>query len=81
MKASDRKIRVQILMTAESESRLNRLVEETESASLAEVTRNALRLYEAVIDCAKQGRPLYQEIDGTMVPVLMVGPYSAPNQT
>ena len=75
---TQRNVRVQILIPPRSAERLDRLVEQTESASVAEVVRNALRLYEAVIDADLQGRPLFQRIDGQMVPVLAMGPYAPP---
>lgn len=74
----ERNVRIQILVPPKSAERLDRLVTETESASVAEVVRNAIRLYETVIDAEKTGRPIFQRIDGQMVPVLTMGPYSPP---
>ena len=75
---ADRNVRVQILVPPRSAQRLDRLVKQTESASIAEVVRNALRLYEAVIDADMKGRPIFQRIDGQMTPLLMMGPYAPP---
>ena len=81
MKSSnDRNVRVQILIPPRSAERLDRLIEETESASAAEVVRNALRLYETVIEADRQGRPIFQKVDGTMTPLLLTGPYAPPSR-
>lgn len=64
--------RLQIKLPQDSMDRLERLQEATEAASMAEVARNALRLYEAVIKGVDEGRPFYQQIDGEMVPVVIV---------
>ncbi|MBS0279393.1 MAG: ribbon-helix-helix protein, CopG family, partial [Proteobacteria bacterium] len=42
--------RVQLEMPPQAMDRLTRLKEKTEAASYAEVIRNALRLYEALVD-------------------------------
>ncbi|HEY4125399.1 MAG TPA: ribbon-helix-helix protein, CopG family, partial [Rhizomicrobium sp.] len=42
--------RVQLEMPPQAMERLTRLKEKTEAASYAEVIRNALRLYEALVD-------------------------------
>ncbi len=64
--------RLQIIMPSKSMERVDRLVEMTEASSIAEVIRNALRVYEAVIDGAESGRPFFQEVEGKMVPVVMM---------
>ncbi|HAC59196.1 MAG: hypothetical protein CMI62_12605 [Parvibaculum sp.] len=49
--------------------RLQQLKEKTEAASYAEVIRNALRLYEALIQEAERGAEFQvKEPDGTSVP-------------
>lgn len=73
---TERNVRIQILVPPRSARRLDLLVDQTESASAAEVVRNALRLYETVIDADRKGRPLFQRIDGVMTPLLMTGPYA-----
>jgi Arc/MetJ-type ribon-helix-helix transcriptional regulator len=47
--------RVQLELPPSSMARLKALREKTEAASYAEVLRNALRLYEAMIEEAEQG--------------------------
>lgn len=68
----DRSHRLQIIMPSKSMERVDRLVKTTEASSVAEVIRSALRVYEAVIDGAENGRPFYQEVDGRMVPVVVI---------
>jgi hypothetical protein len=50
--------RVQMDMPPTSVERLKRLQEVTEAASYAEVVKNALRLYEAVIDEIESGNEI-----------------------
>jgi Arc/MetJ-type ribon-helix-helix transcriptional regulator len=47
--------RVQLEMPPQAMDRLTRLKEKTEAASYAEVIRNALRLYEALVDEHEKG--------------------------
>jgi hypothetical protein len=47
--------RVQLEMPPQAMERLQRLKERTESASYAEVIRNALRLFEALVDEHEKG--------------------------
>lgn len=47
--------RVQLEMPPQAMERLTRLKEKTEAASYAEVIRNALRLYEALVDEHEKG--------------------------
>ena len=47
--------RVQLEMPPQAMDRLQRLKEKSEAASYAEVIRNALRLYEALVDEHEQG--------------------------
>ena len=47
--------RVQLEMTPQAMDRLQRLKERTEAASYAEVIRNALRLFEALVDEHEKG--------------------------
>jgi Arc/MetJ-type ribon-helix-helix transcriptional regulator len=47
--------RVQLEMPPQAMERLQRLKEKSEAASYAEVIRNALRLYEALVDEHEQG--------------------------
>lgn len=56
--------RVQMDMPPKSVDRLKRLQELTEAASYAEVVRNALRLYEAMVLEAENGHSVYLERDG-----------------
>lgn len=72
MPRSTETFRVQIRLPQASIDRLERLAARTEAASLAEVTRAALRLYEAVIDAQETGTRFMMEKDGEMVPVIMV---------
>ncbi len=65
-------VRIQIVMSPEAANRLERLLEKTDASSLAEVTRNALRLYEAVIDEVAAGNQFFLEKDGERAPVIMV---------
>lgn len=50
--------RVQLELQEPSMERLQRLKERTESASYAEVIKNAMRLYEALIDEVEAGNEL-----------------------
>jgi len=60
--------RIQMDMPPKSVERLKRLQETTEAASYAEVVRNALRLYEAVIDEVEAGNELMIKRDGHVLP-------------
>jgi Arc/MetJ-type ribon-helix-helix transcriptional regulator len=53
--------RLQLILPDQSFDRLERLVAKTEAQSMAEVIRNAMRLYEALIDEAEKGNDLYIE--------------------
>lgn len=60
--------RVQLEMQQKSYDRLQLMKEKTEASSYAEVLKNALRLYEAIIDQYDAGRRLYlKDKDGTLV--------------
>ena len=56
--------RVQLELPDQSFKRLKQLRIKTEAASYAEVMRNALRLYEAMIEEVEQGNSVYIERDG-----------------
>lgn len=61
--------RVQLEMPPQAMERLQQLKDKTEAASYAEVIRNALRLYEALIGEAERGAEFQvKEPDGTSVP-------------
>lgn len=61
--------RVQLELPPQAMERLQQLKEKTEAASYAEVIRNALRLYEALIQEADRGAEFQvKEPDGTSVP-------------
>ncbi len=61
--------RVQLELPPQAMERLQQLKEKTEAASYAEVIRNALRLYEALIQEAERGAEFQvKEPDGTAVP-------------
>lgn len=60
--------RVQMDMPPKSLERLQRLQGITEASSYAEVVRNALRLYEALVDEAEEGHKLLIDRDGNIVP-------------
>jgi len=65
-----RKVRVQMNLPPASMERLDALVAATESSSYAEVMRNALKLYEAAVAEAEEGRNFFVLRDGDYVPVL-----------
>lgn len=61
--------RVQLELPPQAMERLQQLKEKTEAASYAEVIRNALRLYEALIQEAERGAEFQvKEPDGTAMP-------------
>ena len=63
------KNRVQFDLAPRSIERLNALKTKTEAASYAEVVKNALRLYEALIEETESGRQfLVRDKDGTISP-------------
>lgn len=52
-----------------AEERLNALKDKTEAVSYSEVVKNALRLYEALIEVTDSGTQLFAHAkDGTVVP-------------
>jgi hypothetical protein len=61
--------RVQLEMPPQAMERLQRLKDKTEAASYAEVIRNALRLYEALIGEADRGADFaVRQPDGSYAP-------------
>lgn len=58
-KAAKTTTRVQMELAERSYERLNALKEKTEAASYAEVIKNALRLYESIIDNHEAGKRLF----------------------
>ncbi len=60
--------RIQMDMPPKSVERLKRLQETTEAASYAEVVRNALRLYEAVIEEVEAGNEILIKRNGHTLP-------------
>ena len=61
--------RVQLELPPQAMGRLQQLKEKTEAASYAEVIRNALRLYEALIQEAERGAEFQvKQPDGTATP-------------
>lgn len=64
------KVRVQLDLPPKSMARLNALKEATEAGSNAEVIRNALRLYEAMIKEVQDGNEfMVRRPDGTIGPI------------
>ncbi len=64
-----KKSRVQLDFAPRSMERLNTLKSKTEASSYAEVVKNALRLYEALIEEAENGRQfLVRDKNGTVSP-------------
>lgn len=69
-KARVAKMRVQFDLTPRSMDRLNALKLKTEASSYAEVVKNALRLYEALIEEAEGGKEfLVKDQAGTVTPL------------
>lgn len=67
--ASTKKNRVQLDFAPRSMERLNALKAKTEAASYAEVVKNALRIYEALIEEAESGKQfLVRDTDGMVSP-------------
>jgi hypothetical protein len=65
--------RVQMDMPPRSLERLKALQVKTEAASYAEVVRNALQLYEALIEEVDAGKTIYAEKDGAYVRLPVFG--------
>ncbi len=64
-----KKNRVQLDFAPRSMERLNALKAKTEAASYAEVVKNALRLYEALIEETEDGKQfLVRDKDGVVAP-------------
>ncbi len=63
------KVRVQLDFAPKSMERLNALRERTEAASYAEVVKNALKLYEGLIDEVESGKQFFvRDENGVMAP-------------
>jgi len=61
--------RVQLELPQRSMDRLLKLMDVTEASTYAEVMKNALRMYEAVIDEVENGKEvMIKEKDGNIVP-------------
>lgn len=68
-KVKVQKNRVQLDFAPRSMERLNALKVKTEASSYAEVVKNALRLYEALIDETEDGKQfLVRDKDGVVAP-------------
>lgn len=52
---AERQHRMQVVLPERSYQRMTKLVELTEAASMAEVIREALRLYEAIVEETEAG--------------------------
>lgn len=63
--------RIQMEMPPRSVERLKRLQEVTEAASYAEVMKNALRLYEALIEEVEAGNEIMVKRGKDTVPLLI----------
>jgi hypothetical protein len=64
------KYRVQLDLPPRSMDRLNALKRKTEAASYAEVVKNALQIYEALIAETEDGKQfLTRDKDGVMTPI------------
>lgn len=63
--------RIQMDMPPRSVERLKRLQEVTEAASYAEVMKNALRLYEALIEEVETGNEIMVKRGKDVVPLLI----------
>lgn len=64
--------RVQLDLPPRAFERLNVLKSETEAATYAEVIKNALKLYAAMIDLEREGNDfMMKRKDGTIVPLLL----------
>lgn len=67
--ATRKKSRVQLDFAPRSMERLNALKAKTEAASYAEVVKNALRLYEALIEETENGKQfLVRDKEGVVAP-------------
>jgi hypothetical protein len=66
---SRKKYRVQLDFAPGAMERLNKIKVKTEAASYAEVVKNALRLYEALIEETENGKQfLVRDQDGVVAP-------------
>ena len=65
--------RIQMDMPPRSVDRLKALQAKTEASSYAEVVRNALQLYEALIDEVDRGSKILLEKDGNITPLIVFG--------
>jgi len=66
------KTRVQLDLSPRALERLNELKEKTEAASYAEVVKNALKLYDGLIEEVERGSEfMLKDKDGNIVPFRM----------
>ena len=70
-KSDSKSKRIQMDMPPRSVERLKRLQEVTEAASYAEVMKNALRLYEALIEEVGAGNDIMVKRGKDIVPLLI----------
>jgi len=74
MASPAKKMRVQVDLAPSSYDRLARLKEATEAASYTEVFKNALRLYEYIVETEQQGSELILvREDGSQQPLKIFG--------
>ena len=64
--------RVQMDLPPKSLLRLKRLQEITEAGSYAEVIRNALRLYEAIVEEQENGAEIFVKRDDVTQPLMLL---------
>ena len=64
--------RVQMDLPPKSLLRLKRLQEVTEASSYAEVIRNALRLYEAIVEEQENGAEIFVKRDDITQPLMLL---------
>lgn len=69
----ERSVRIQMSVPPKSALRLDNLVAKTEASSYAEVTRQALQLYEAVIEAKERGEDFcLRKADGSIQEMIIV---------
>lgn len=83
-KIREEKVRLTVDLTIAADAKLEELKRMTDTTSKSEVIREAIKLYDFLANCSREGASLYIEKNGKMERLLMIGllnMFGSSNQT